>query len=97
MKKQNRKSQVEELDLFGLSSNENYYMSELWGRLEFFPTKTDDNRKTCRHCLLANSDACLLVKCQAEERKDGRNGYFSIHDYPRINTKSTPNQPLINP
>ena len=84
--KHRKQPKFEQLDLFGLSTNENYFTSEAWGRLEFFPTKSDDPRKTCCHCLLRNSKECATVKCQATERQDGKNGYFSIHDFPIIKT-----------
>lgn len=64
--------------------NQDKFYSEVWGELTFFPTKGFDGRN-CSHCLL-NCDwcenECVNAPCVSVERKDGRNGYFSIHEMP---------------
>ena len=72
---------VEQLSLFGESSTQEHFHSELWGLLTFFPHK-DDNR--CRKCLLCRSEKdCMNAPCDASERVDKQTGYFSIHEIPR--------------
>lgn len=61
--------------------------SPTWGRLTFFPSKTDKWNDTCKHCLLFHSEAeCEQVRCVASERDDRRNGYFAIHQMPTTKT-----------
>lgn len=81
----------EQLSLFGASESGNYYESETWGLLTFFPTRNNDPDKNCRHCLLRceisdkeHWQECVNAPCCADQRKDGRNGYFSIHDMPGV-------------
>lgn len=84
-----------QLELFGLSSDENEFVSDTWGLLTFFPTKGNKWVDTCRHCLLwvqkdqqKPDDECVFAPCSGDERKDGRNGYYSIHNMPsKIFTK----------
>lgn len=73
---------IEQLSLFGESSTQEHFHSELWGLLEFFPHK-DANR--CMKCLLCHSEKdCLQAPCEASERNDKMTGYYSIHQMPRI-------------
>ena len=77
-----------ELNLWGISVDENHFTSMLWGELQFFPTKSDKWKDTCRHCLLWNNrdgqtKECLqAAPCRSNSRLDGQNGYFSIHQMP---------------
>lgn len=65
--------------------NENTFNSPTWGQLTFFPTKSNKWNETCRHCLLARSKSeCHAAHCRSNERTDGKNGYFSIHEMPNI-------------
>lgn len=79
-----------QLEIWGLSPDENHYTSLIWGRLDFFPTASDKWKDTCRHCLLWNnvqgsSTKCFEIPpCRSFTRTDGRNGYFSIHQMPTI-------------
>lgn len=79
-----------QLELFGLTPDENTFQSTLWGLLTFYPSKSDCYKDTCRHCLLCvpkeeqrPDDECLFAHCSDFERADGRNGYFSIHNMPK--------------
>lgn len=78
---------MKQLSMFGLSQDQNTYQSEKWGTLMFYPTKGHEWKDTCRHCLLwssvlAEQPDCHMAACQSEERPDGKNGYYSIHNYP---------------
>ena len=65
--------------------DENTFDSALWGRLTFFPTKGDKWNDTCKHCLLERSpEECVKARCHADDRTDGRSGYFSIHEMPQM-------------
>lgn len=82
----------EQLSLFGTSSDQNSFQSELWGTLDFFPTNSDKWTDNCRHCLLwtrehGQTDECLRAPCNPDERDDHRRGYFSIHQMPHDTTK----------
>ena len=63
---------------------QDYFYSDVWGELTFFPTN-DFGEKNCRHCLL-NCDKCQeecdSAPCISIDRTDGKNGYFSIHQFP---------------
>lgn len=72
-----------QLELFGCTVTEDEFISELWGRLQFYHTKSDSVKETCRKCLLFQSIECGIAKCQADERQDHRNGYYSIHQMPK--------------
>lgn len=62
---------------------ENIFDSTMWGRLTFFPARSDKWNDTCKHCLLARTpEECDRARCSAFDRADGRNGYFSIHEMP---------------
>lgn len=80
-------SDQQQLSLFGTSPDQNTFQSEKWGLLTFYPTKGDKWMDTCRHCLLWESvlgerSDCANAPCHADERTDGKNGYFSIHNMP---------------
>lgn len=66
------------------AAGENRFRSRLWGVLTFYPTKGCAWKDTCRHCLLLHGveQECAEAKCHADERADGRNGYYSIHNMP---------------
>ena len=77
-----------QLSLFGSTPDQNTFQSEKWGRLTFFPTHGHQWKDTCRHCLLWSPDLselleCNMAPCQSLERTDGKNGYYSIHNYPK--------------
>lgn len=40
-----------QLNLWGLSLDENHFTSMIWGRLDFVPTASDKWKDTCRRCL----------------------------------------------
>lgn len=78
---------ADQLTLFGESSNQNHFTSELWGLLTFVPTGSSSWSDNCRHCPLwmhkgeqTPDDECLRASCSHEDRADGRDGYFSIHN-----------------
>lgn len=77
----------EQLTIFGASSNQNHFYSEVWGQLEFFEAKTDSWTDNCRHCLLLHSAECQEAPCAVEERADKRQGYYAIHDMPKTKNK----------
>ena len=84
--------QREQLALMGESDTQMHFTSERWGLLTFFPTKGSKWKDTCRHCLLWDSvlgetPECAQAHCRAEDRHDGRHGYYSIHDMPGGNAK----------
>ena len=66
----------------GMSPDEMSFMSEKYGKLDFFETKSDQWKDTCKHCLLYNSEECHRACCMGIHRIDGKNGYFSIHQMP---------------
>ena len=79
-----------QLFLFGVTDDQNTFMSELWGKLTFVPTGSNKWKDNCRHCLLwvrkecqKPNDECISAPCSHDCRKDGKDGYFSIHDMPR--------------
>ncbi len=62
----------------------NFFDSPTWGRLTFYPAKSDKWKDMCRHCLLdCRPMECMQAHCLADERPDGRNGYYSIHQMPK--------------
>lgn len=78
-----------QLSLFGQAQNQSEFMSSLWGRLTFYPTKGNGWKDTCKHCLLwvrkeeqNPQDECLSAPCSCDERQDGRNGFYSIRNMP---------------
>lgn len=68
----------------GMSPDEMSFMSEKYGKLDFFETKTLEWKDACKHCLLWNSDECSRADCMSIQRFDGKNGYFSIHQMPEV-------------
>ena len=66
-----------------MPDNQNTFRSKEFGTLTFFPAKDAKWKNTCRHCLLNRcEEECLKAACSANERKDNREGYFSIHQMP---------------
>ena len=63
--------------------HENHFVSSTWGVLDFFPTKGDAYKDTCKHCILLHSEECKDAHCTAQLRADGKQGYFSIHQMPK--------------
>lgn len=90
MKNKKTSRVYEQLDMFGASSNEHYFTSEMWGLLTFYATKKRGWDAQCRHCLLYRSTDCDKAKCTTEERMDGMNGYYSIHEMPTTKSKRRP-------
>lgn len=82
-----------QLDIFGMSADENQFTSPLWGVLTFFPASSNKWTDTCRHCLLwDNESRCCSeppgsARCADYERTDRREGYFAIHQFPIENHK----------
>ncbi len=80
---------MKQLELFGINEKQDEYISQTWGALNFFPTKGNSYKETCQKCLLLHTfndeiepTECDLAPCQAIDRLDGQNGYFSIHQMP---------------
>ena len=76
-----------QLSLLGTAPDQNTFQSEKWGLLTFYPTKGNKWADTCRRCLLNAEDnepiaECLRAPCDSEDRADGKNGYYSIHNMP---------------
>lgn len=77
-----------QLELFGMSADENYFTSTKWGVLTFYPASSNRWVDTCRHCLLWDVEArCCSepsgsARCADYERTDRREGYFAIHQTP---------------
>lgn len=65
-----------------MSQDEMSFMSEKYGKLDFFEAKSDQWKDTCKHCILCQSGECYFAYCMAIHRKDGKTGYFSIHQMP---------------
>ena len=63
--------------------HENYFFSETWGLLSFYPTKTIKYKDTCQKCLLRDTKECFFAHCTSDGRDDGRQGYFSKHEMPK--------------
>ena len=60
------------------------YESEMFGVADFFPVTGKAVNTKCRHCILARTEKdCLAAPCTPIERKDGRDGYYSIHQMPK--------------
>ncbi len=78
-----------QLSLFGPSVDKNTFQSAMWGCLTFYSTNSNKWQDNCRHCLLwvhkklqRPDDECLQAPCSHDDREDGRDGYFSIHNMP---------------
>lgn len=73
---------MEKATHYGPSEDQMSFTSEEWGLLTFFPSKKA--KTDCRHCLLMRDSPkeCLKAPCTPEERADGLNGYYSIHNMP---------------
>ena len=55
-----------------------------------FYEEKKEKRRACLKCYLLRTVAnCEGIPCQAEERKDGKNGVFSIRQEPTIKPVST--------
>lgn len=72
----------EQLSLFGASDHQMHFTHAHYGVLEFYHTRTNEWKETCRRCLLWNSPECKDAPCSAFERRDHQEGYFSIHQIP---------------
>lgn len=69
----------------GMSPDEMSFMSEKYGKLDFFEALSDKWKDTCKHCLLRYEDPeCHAASCFDYQRRDGKNGYFSIHQMPEV-------------
>ena len=74
---------IEQLSLFGESSTQNHFHSELWGMLAFYEAAGSNGKYKCRHCLLCRSNEdCMDAPCEPGERSDGKSGYFSVMQMP---------------
>lgn len=79
-----------QLNIFGMSADEKYFTSTLWGVLTFFPARSNKWTDTCRHCLLWDNEAghCSeppgSARCADYERNDRKEGYFSIQHIPQV-------------
>ena len=63
---------------------ETTFHSDLWGDVEFFPVSGKAVSTKCKHCILARDEtACLQAPCTPQEREDGQDGYYSIHQMPK--------------
>ncbi len=74
---------MSQLSLFGVSDSQDTFMSVTWGLTTFFPTKDDKWAHNCKLCILNRSEECNEAPCAADERTDGKRGYFSIHNIPK--------------
>lgn len=73
----------EQLALFGASDTQNHFASEIFGQLDFFPVK--DVKRKCLKCLLYRTpEECEEAPCDEISRNDKLNGYFSIHNMPKL-------------
>lgn len=91
-----RKTNIEQISLFGVATDENSFMSTEWGKLTFYEAASNKWTDTCRHCLLwvypenrTDRDECLTAPCSCDERADHRNGYYSIHNMPQQTNSNT--------
>lgn len=66
-----------------MESNQQQYHSDMWGDVEFIPVSGKAVQTKCKHCILRQTDIdCLSAPCTSQERDDGLDGYFSIHQMP---------------
>lgn len=66
-----------------MSEDEMSFVSEKYGKLDFFPAPSDAWKDTCKKCLLYhNENECHTTFCLSYQRRDVRDGYFSIHQMP---------------
>lgn len=63
--------------------HENFFVSKIWGVLDFFPTKSQQYKETCGRCLLNGLEECKRAHCTPATRADKRQGYFSKHEMPK--------------
>jgi hypothetical protein len=54
--------------------------------VQFYPVKGEAKKNHCAHCLLFRYPGanCIDPPCCAWQRKDGRNGVFSIREMPIV-------------
>ena len=65
-----------------LFSGENFFASDRWGYLTFVESI---GKKDCLYCLLRyEDDECNRARCCNEQRTDGKNGFFTIRQMPKI-------------
>ena len=57
------KNKETQLNLWGLSLDQNHFTSMIWGILDFVPTASDKWKDTCRHCLLWNNEKGQTTEC----------------------------------
>lgn len=78
---------MEEYTKKGLSTDQNTFLSEKWGKVTFVPASDGSVKNTCRHCILWDNKwrTCSdkTAPCCAWERDDMKNGYFTIHEMPK--------------
>lgn len=67
------KNKETQLNLWGLSLDENHFTSMIWGRLDFVPTASDKWKDTCRHCLLCTSEEELPMNEELDPRNEVEN------------------------
>ena len=63
---------------------ETTFHSDLWGTVQFFPVSGKAASTKCKHCILQRTEQdCLAAPCTPQEREDGQDGYYSIHQMPK--------------
>lgn len=64
-----------------LFSGENFFASDKWGYLTFVPSH---GKKDCLYCLLRyEEEECKRALCCKEKRSDGKNGFFTVRNFPK--------------
>lgn len=70
------------------SADQSYFLSEVFGLLDFHPAEDDKWIHNCQKCLLwdpekGQTEECLMAPCTPSQRADHSNGYYSIKQMPR--------------
>ena len=65
-------------------TDENTYVSNRWGVTTFHEApKGWGEKKTCAHCILReDKEDCDRARCTPEFRADGKDGYFTVQNFP---------------
>lgn len=67
-----------------LAASQDIYVSKRWGVTHFHEApKGWGPNKVCSRCILARDrEECSEARCTPEFRKDGKDGYFTVRNFP---------------
>lgn len=74
--------------LEAVAASQDVFISKRWGRTVFHEATGWSEIKTCQHCILReDKEECRAARCSPEFRTDGKDGYFTVQNFPTPPTK----------